>query len=199
MSSNAASAGAQAQTNASNAAIAEQNKIYGENTANAQPYLNAGSNAVNLENQYLSGNTSGFANSPDYQFALSQGEKASTANGAASGNVWGGGQTADAISLGQGLATQYANNYWNKISGVAQQGNSASSAFAGVGQQTANQIGAQENNIGQANASSYAGQANAVNSTLGQLGNIYGQYTQNQSSYTPTTYGSSSGNGYNVS
>jgi hypothetical protein len=178
----AANQGANAQTSASNNAIAEENKMYGANTANEQPYMNAGSNAVNLENQYLNGNYSGFLNSPDYTAAFSQGMKALDAGAAAGGNLWGGGTSADAIQYGQGLATQYANNYWNKISGVAGQGLSATNALAGVGTNTANQIAGQYNNIGQANASSYASEANSANNLVNQGANLYGQY-MNSSSY----------------
>jgi hypothetical protein len=191
---------ANAQKKASNNAIAEQDKMYQQDTSNAQPYMNAGSNAVNLQNQYLAGNTSGFENSPDYQFALSQGEKASTAGAAANGNLWGGGQTADAISLGQGLATQYANNYWNKISGVAGQGLSATNALAGVGTNTANQISGQYNNIGQSQASNDVNTANTIGNITNQAANLYGQQQATQSSYGSGSgnYAPSSSNPYGV-
>lgn len=180
-----------AQKSAANSAIAEQDKMYGLNSANAQPYLDAGANAVNLQNQYLAGDTSGFNNSPDYKFAVQQGTKQLDAGATAQGNLWGGGADADRISLGQGLATQYANNYWNKISGVAAQGNQASAALAGVGTNTANQIGGQYNNMGQAQASSYANQANSTNNLLNQFGNIAGQ--MDQSSYGGNNYGVTGG------
>lgn len=185
-----------AQKSAANSAIAEQDKMYGLNSANAQPYLNAGANAVNLQNQYLAGDTSGFDNSPDYKFAVQQGTKQLDAGATANGNLWGGGADADRISLGQGLATQYANNYWNKISGVANQGNQASAALAGVGMNTANQISGQYNNIGQSQASSYANQANATNNLLGQFGNLAGQMSQSSyGGYGTTAGGSMIGNG----
>jgi hypothetical protein len=183
-----------AQRSAANSAIAEQDKMYGLNSANAQPYLNAGANAVNLQNQYLAGDTSGFDNSPDYKFAVQQGTKQLDAGATANGNLWGGGADADRISLGQGLATQYANNYWNKISGVAAQGNYASGALAGVGMNTANQISGQYNNIGQSQASSYANQANQTNNLLGQFGNLAGQMSQ--SSYGGNNnFGTTAGGG----
>jgi hypothetical protein len=193
-SAQAAKNGANAQTNANNQAIAEQQREYNQTQQNLSPYIQSGNVGLGLQQQYLSGDTSGFANSPDYQFALSQGEKASQAGAAAKGNLWGGGQTADAIALGQGLATQYANNYWNKISGVAGQGLSAANSLAGYGQQNANAQGGYLQNSGQAQASGIAGQANAVGNTLGQLGNIYGQYQQNQNLYNPSSSSYSLGN-----
>lgn len=148
------------------------------------PWLNAGQTALTAEQNYLNGDTSGFTNSPDYQFAVQQGTKQLDAGATASGNLWGGGADADRISLGQGLATQYANNYWNKLSGMAGQGQSSAQNLGANGANAANQIGQQYNNIGQANASSYASNANSLSNLVGQGANIYGQY---QSSYTPST------------
>lgn len=193
MSSQAAKSGANAQQNANNAAIGEQQREFNQTQQNLSPYIQSGNYGLGLQQQYLSGDTSGFANSPDYQFALSQGEKASQAGAAAKGNLWGGGQTADAITLGQGLATQYANNYWNKISGVAGQGLSAANSLASSGQQNANAQGGYLQNSGQAQASGDVGSANAWGNTLGQIGNIAGQYYQN-SGGTPGTSSYSLGN-----
>jgi hypothetical protein len=194
-SAQAAKNGANAQSSADQQAIAEQQREYNQTQQNLSPYIQSGNYGLGLQQQYLSGDTSGFANSPDYQFALSQGEKASQAGAAAKGNLWGGGQTADAIQLGQGLATQYANNYWNKISGVAGQGLSAANSLAGYGQQNANAQGGYLQNSGQAQASGDVGQANAYSNTLGQLGNIYGQYQKNNpSTYNPSSSSYSLGN-----
>jgi hypothetical protein len=194
----AANKAAGAQTAASNSAIGEQQREFNQTQANEAPFVAAGTNALGLEQQYLSGNTSGFENSPDYQFAVSQGEKASQAGAAANGNLWGGGQTADAISLGQGLATQYANNYWNKISGVANQGQASAGTLANAGQQNANAISGQYNNIGQANASSYVAGANSLNNALGQGSNLYGQYLNSSSYNTPSPNTISSGGAPNI-
>ena len=86
LTSKAAKSGAQAQTSANNAAIGEQQREFDQTQQNLAPYLGAGSNALNLQQQYLSGNTSGFDQSPDYQFAVQQGTKALDAGAASKGN-----------------------------------------------------------------------------------------------------------------
>lgn len=193
MNSQSAKAGAKAQQNANNAAIAEQQREFDQTQQNISPYISAGNQGLGLQQQYLSGDTSGFMNSPDYLFAVQQGTKQLDAGAASKGNLFGGGADADRIALGQGLATQYANNYWNKISGVANQGLSAATGLGNLGQQNANQVGGYLQNSGQANASGIQGSANAWQDTLGQLGNIYGQYQQKPST-TPVTSSYSLGN-----
>lgn len=193
MSSQAAKNGAKAQQNANNAAIGEQQREFDQTQNNLNPYIQAGNSGLGLEQRYLNGDTSGFMNSPDYQFAVQQGTKQLDAGAASKGNLWGGGADADRIALGQGLATQYANNYWNKISGVANQGLGAATSLGNFGQQNANQVGGYLQNSGQAQASGIAGSANAWGNTLGQIGNIAGQYYQN-SGGTPATSSYSLGN-----
>lgn len=196
MGSQSAKAGAKAQQNANSAAISEQQREFDQTQQNISPYINAGNVGLSRQQQYLNGDTSGFMNSPDYQFAVQQGTKQLDAGAAAKGNLWGGGADADRIALGQGLATQYANNYWNKISGLANQGLTAATGLGNLGQQNANQVGGYLQNSGQANASGIVGSSNAWGNTLGQLGNIAGQYYQNSSTPASSSYslGNNQGN-----
>lgn len=197
ISSNAGKSASNAQTKASQAAVAEQQREYDQSRQDQLPFLQAGQNAVNLQQKYLSGDTSGFANSPDYQFAVQQGTKQLDAGAAARGNIFGGGADADRIALGQGLATQYANNYWNKLAGMAGQGQSSAGNLGGLGANMANQTGNYLTNAGQARASSYANSANSWNNAIGQLGNIAGQYYQNNYG-SGGVYGGGSGSGYGL-
>ena len=191
-SNSAASKGANAQKNAANASIAEQQREYDLSRQDQLPFLQAGQNAVNLQQQYLNGDTSGFDNSPDYKFALQQGTSQLDRGATARGNLWGGGADADRIALGQGLATQYANNYWNKLAGMAGQGQTSATTLGGLGANMANNIGNAYTNAGQARASSYAAQGNAQAGLINQFGNLAGQYFQNRSAgsgYYDPTYG----------
>jgi hypothetical protein len=176
-----------AQKKAANSSIAEQQREYDQTREDQLPFLQAGQNAVNLQQQYLSGDTSGFENSPDYKFAVSQGFKGLDAGAASRGNLWGGGTDADRISLGQGLATQYANNYWNKLAGMAGQGQSSATNLGAVGQNTAGNIGSYLNNAGAATASSYIGNANTIGNFANQAANWYGQNYGSGSSSIPAT------------
>jgi hypothetical protein len=198
-SAQAGKAGAKAQENASNQAIAEQQRQYNQTRADQAPWLSAGQQALGLQQNYLAGDTSGFNNSPDYKFAVQQGTKQLDAGATAQGNLWGGGADADRISLGQGLATQYANNYWNKISGMANSGLQSAQNVGANGANSANQIGAQYNNIGQAQASAYQNTANAWNNFGNQVSGALGQMRQSSygggNNYGTTGGANVSGNG----
>lgn len=174
-SANAGKKGAAAQAAGQQASIAEQQREYDQSRADQAPWLQAGQQALNLEQKYLGGDTSGFENSPDYKFAVQQGTKQLDAGATAQGNLWGGGADADRISLGQGLATQYANNYWSKLAGMAGQGQNSATTLGYQGANTANQIGQAYGNIGMARASSYANTANSYGNLANQIGNFAGQ------------------------
>ena len=195
MSSNAGKSAAKAQQQAAQAATDEQRREFDLARQDQQPFLQAGQNAVNLQQAYLRGDTSGFDQSPDYKFAVQQGTRALDAGAAARGNLFGGGADADRIALGQGLATQYANNYWNKLAGMAGQGQSSANTLGTLGANMAGNIGNYSLDAGQARASSYANSANAWGNTLNQLGNIGGQYFQN---YGNPFGGGGQGSGYTL-
>lgn len=185
----AANKAAGAQEKGANASIAEQQREYDQTRQDQMPWLQAGQNALGLENNYLNGDTSGFENSPDYKFAVQQGTAQLDAGAAAHGNLFGGGTDADRISLGQGLATQYANNYWNKLAGMAGQGQTSAQSLGNLGQQTANNIGNAYTQAGQARASSYVAQGNAFSNLMNQGANIYGQYQGSGGGYGPGVIG----------
>lgn len=120
-------------------------------------------------------NYSAFFQSPDYQFALQQGQGALDRDAAARGTLYGGAHTADAIKFGQGLASQQFGNYYNRLAGLAGIGQQTGTQLGYMGQSTANQIGnANEWNAQNQMNSSY-NQANAYSNLAGQLGNAGGQ------------------------
>lgn len=171
---------AQAQQQGLDAATAENRRQFDITQQNLQPWLDAGSNALGQQQAFLAGDWSGFQQSPDYLWAVNQGTQALDRGAAAGGNLWGGGADADRIALGQGLATQYAGNYYNRLAGLS-----------GTGQQTAGQLGqfgqqfgqtAGQNAIagGQAQASAYANRANAWGNALQGLGGAFGQWAGNR-------------------
>lgn len=171
---------AQAQQQGLDAATAENRRQFDITQQNLQPWLDAGSNALGQQQAFLAGDWSGFQQSPDYLWAVNQGTQALDRGATAAGNLWGGGADADRIALGQGLATQYAGNYYNRLAGLS-----------GTGQQTAGQLGqfgqqfgqtAGQNAIagGQAQASAYANRANAWGNALQGLGGAFGQWAGNR-------------------
>lgn len=174
----AGQAAANAQQRAADAATAEQQRQFDLTREDQRPWIEAGQNALNLQKQFLAGDTSGFDKAPDYAWAVDQGTKSLDRGAAAAGNLWGGGADADRIKLGQGLATQYANNYWNKLAGMAGQGQSGAQNLGMLGVTTANNIGNNLADAAAARSSSYANTANAWsnfgNQAAGAFGNWYG-------------------------
>lgn len=174
----AASQGAQAQTNASNAAIDEQRRQYDLTRQDQAPWLQAGQQALGQQQAFLSGDWSGFQNSPDYKYALDQGLNAIEHRAAARGGLFGGGNTRDAMTFGSGLATQNANSYWNKIAGMSGTGQQTASNLGQFGANMATNIGNQYNNIGNARQSSYQAQGDTNSQMAGALGGLFNNWYQ---------------------
>lgn len=166
---------------------------YYANTQNMQPYLNAGTGALNQLAQLNSGNYSSFQESPDYQFTLQQGLQGLDRSAAARGSLYSGGQQADIMQYGQGLASQQYNNYYNKLASLAGMGQSAASALAGVGNTYAN---ATANNAyqGAANSNALTGLLTGIGSNLASNINYGGG--GRQSSYTGNGTGAGSINAF---
>ena len=151
----AAKKGAAAGNAATQATIDEQRRQYDQTRKDQLPFLEAGYDSLRRQNAFINGDWSGFQNSPDYLFALDQGSKSLDRGAAARGAMFSGGADADRIALGQGLATQYSNNYWNKLAGRAGQGQTSA---AGLGQLGAGMAG----NIGNALMANGNNQRNSI-------------------------------------
>lgn len=176
---NAANRGAQAQQDASQAAIAEQQRQFDLTRQDQAPWLQAGTDALGKQQSFLNGDWSGFQNSPDYKYALDQGLSAIDHRAAANGGLFGGGNTRDAIQFGSGLALQNANGYYNKLAGLSNTGQSTASGLGQLGANMATNIGNQYNNIGNARQSAYGAIGDTNTQLAGSLGNLYGQYFGN--------------------
>lgn len=163
--SKAAGKGANATERANQASIEEQRRQYDLSRGDQLPFLEAGYGALDRQEAYLNGDWSGFENSPDYAFAVDQGflglNRGLGAAGGAGPGGFSGGADADRIALGQGLATQYANNYWEKLRGQAGQGQSSAQNLGGLGASMANSIGNLNSATAAARSSAYQNQANA--------------------------------------
>lgn len=149
--------------------------VYKDQKAAIQPYQQFGSDAMaRLSSIYGFGpggsgqpDFSAISNSPEYQFALQQGQRA-VDNGAASrGMAFSGRNIKDTMRFGQGLASSQMQNYLNRLQG-----------FTGVGQNALGQFMNASGNYGQnmGNAAIGVGNARAA-STLGRY-NALGQGLQ---------------------
>jgi hypothetical protein len=128
-----------------------------------------------------------FKNSPDYQFAFNEGQRALEFSNAAKGGLLSGNNMRDLTTFGQGMATQNFGNYANRLL-----------QLAGIGQNAAAGQGNQINNAGQAQASGIVGMTNALNSSLGGAANNLMLYNLLNGQNNPSAYAGSTGS-YNFS
>ena len=205
--SDAADTAAQASGQASAASIAEQRRQYDLSRADYQPFLTAGTGAVN---RLAAGVAPGgefsrnftaadFEADPGYGFRLSEGMKALDRSAASRGELLSGATLKGAQQYGQGLASQEYQNAFNRFqTNRANQLNPLQS-LAGQGQTTATSLGSaganMAGNIGNAYMTSAANTGNAAmaaagarNSAFGGaanvLGRMYGGYGSGSSPYS---------------
>lgn len=170
MSAKGAKDAARSGTAAQMAAIDEQRRQFDISRQDQMPWLDAGREGLDRMRAAMNGDFSSFQNSPDYQFAYDQGLKA--VQRGQPGNFFGGGQSADLVRFGQGLASQQYGNWWNRNAGLAGLGQTAGQGLGALGQNYANSYQTAMGNIGDMRASSITNQANIWNNVAGRLGNI---------------------------
>jgi hypothetical protein len=168
--------GAKAQENAANAATAEDRRQYDLARQDQLPFLQAGYDALARQQAAMNGDWSGFNASPDYAYARDQSLQALERGAAARGGFMGGGADADRMQMAGGLASQNFNNYWDRLRGMAGQGQGSAQNLAGYGAQMAGNIGNNLMTAAQARASSYANTANAWGNVANQAAGAFGTY-----------------------
>ena len=141
-----------------------------------------------------------FRADPGYAFRMSEGMDALESSAAARGGLLSGTTLKGIQRFGQDLASQEYMNAYNRFYNTRNQLMNPLQAFLGQGQTATNQMGAAAQNygrgaaeaygnMGQARASSYVGQANAINQGLGGLSNAanqYMNYNMMQNMFNPT-------------
>ena len=187
----AAQSAADAQLQASREANALQQRIYEENIARQQPFLETGTGFFNQLAALQRGGPQAAQQflqmDPGYQFRLSEGLKSLDRQAAARGGLISGGALKAAQRYGQDVASQEYGAAYNRLAGLADVGPRAAGVMSNLGQQFAGQYGQNLMAGGQAAAqgylgagsargSAYMGMANALTGGLGQ----YLNYTQNQ-------------------
>lgn len=144
----AAKDAAAASQNAANASTAEQRRQFDLTRQDQMPWLDAGRNALSQIAELNAGDFSSFRESPDYQFALTQGLQGLDRSAAARGGLLAGGHSADVMEYASGLASQNYNNYKNGLYSIAGLGQTTASGLGSLGMGMANSIG----NLNMANA-----------------------------------------------
>lgn len=178
------------QQKGSQAAIDEQRREFDLMRAGLLPYTNAGTGGINGLTRLANGDYSGFANSPDYKYALEQMISANDHSAAAHYRLGSGGYPADLAHDVNGLASGNLGNYRNSLQYLASLGENAAAGVGTAGMNMANQIGGQYNNIGNAQANNALSQGNNWANAINQFASSYASMNHNNNS-------SSSGNGWN--
>jgi hypothetical protein len=201
--SRGASRAARAQTQAADQAAQVQREIFERQTELQEPFRQAG---ITSQNELLrllglggEAGTPGYGSigapftaeqmqaDPGYAFRLAEGEKALGRMQAARGQYLGGGAIRAGTRYGQEMGSQEYMNAFNRAQALMGTRLGALGSLYGAGQAAAQQVGQQAGQMGtnvsnllmqggQARASGYLGQSNALAQALGQGAMGYGLY-----------------------
>lgn len=198
--SKSASKAAKQQQRAADAALAEQSRQFDLGRADQAPYREAGTNALSrlggLQDVDPTPNALAVQSEPGYQFGLQQGRDALEGSAAARGGLYSGNTMKALTQYGNDYAsTKYGDafnrqqsafgNRWNRLSGLAGIGQTATQQAAQAGQSYANQAG----NIGMGNANAQGANALAQGSIWGNALNQIGAMKFGGGQQQPYTYG----------
>ena len=117
-----------------------------------------------------------FFNSPIYSQTFNAGLDQMDQSSAMKGMNLGGNQAAAAANYGAGNASQRWNDYMNQLAQLSNIGQTGANSMAGYGSQMAGNLANQAMASGDARASGYIGQNNAMANTMNQIGGIAGRY-----------------------
>lgn len=203
ISSRGASKAAQAQTQAADQAAQVQREIFQKQTELAEPFRQAGITSQNelLRMLGLGGDaaSAGYGSlgqpftaeqmqmDPGYAFRLAEGEKALERMQASRGGLLSGAAIKAGQRYGQEMGSQEYMNAFNRAQALLGNRLGALGSLYGAGQTATQQVGQQAGQMGtnvgnllmqggQARASGYLGQANALSQALGQGAGMYGLY-----------------------
>lgn len=210
LQSGAATQAAETQSAAARYAADLQQKQYEENVQRQQPFYQAGVNALPelvQASKYTPFGQQQFQEDPGYAFRLSEGQKALERSAAARGGLISGGAMKAATRYGQDMGSQEYTNAFNRYQAERQARLGPLQSLTGIGQTTANTLGAAgqtnatnignygvqganataEGYLGSANAraSGYMGGYNAINSGLS---NYLGYQNNQQQNNLLTSY-----------
>ncbi len=179
--SSSAKKAARAQAEAQRAAIAEQRRQFDETQRLLAPYRGVGEQAIAQYNRLMglggeAPDYSTFFASPDYLWALQQGQQALERSAAARGGLFSGNTGVALTEFGQGLASQQLGNYMNRLTQLMGIGQSSAAGTAAAGQQTAQGIADSLAGIGDARSSGIIGANNAWMNALGRIGGLAMDY-----------------------
>jgi hypothetical protein len=193
--SRSASKAAKAQTDAARSAEASQERMLERQLEETRPFrelslqqLNRLAELYGPEGMYTKTPTmEDLTMDPGFSFRMSEGEKALARMQSARGGLFSGGAIKAGVRYGQEMGSQEFQNAYNRLMNERATVTNALLGIGGYGPAIAGQnvgaMGTAGSNIaniqlggGQARASGYLGQANALNQALSQGAGLYGMY-----------------------
>lgn len=179
-SNQAADKGADAQQQSAQMGVDEQRRQFDLMRSDQQPWLDAGRFALPKLQETYDGNFTGFFNSPDYKATQEQGLSFMDRSAASRGGLYSGGHSADLMKYGSNLAAMQLGNYRSGLAGLAGMGQSSAQNIGAQGMGMANSISNLYGNAGQARASAYQQQGQNIAGAAQGLGNMYAYYNTNR-------------------
>lgn len=177
--------GAKAQSSAAENATQVEWDMYQQSRTDQMPWLNQGKTSLTqlaglmAPGKQLTRNFSmaDFRADPGYQFRLSEGMRGVENSAAARGGLLSGNTLKALANYNQQAASnEYMNSYnrfnndnstlFNRLAALANTGQTTANSLSALGSNTAQNVGQNLMTAGQARASGYAGQANAVNGLI---------------------------------
>lgn len=174
----AANTAANAQTSASEAGVAQQNKQFEAVQRLLSPYVNAGNGSLTGQQNLLglNGDTAqaaaigGIQNSSQFNMLKQQGENSILQNASATGGLRGGNTQAALAQFSPQLLNQLVQQQYSNLGGLTSIGQNAAAGVGNAGMTTGNNI----SNLLQQNGAAQAGNALAIGQANSQLYNTLG-------------------------
>lgn len=164
---------AKAEVKLGREALALQKQMYDQTRADLAPWRDAGGQAIGQGLAMLQPGYD-YTTSPGYDFRFGEGQRAVESSAASKGMLMSGGTLKDLVRFGDGVASADYNDQFNRVMAVAGGGQQAATSGAQAAQNYANAGSGIMQGIGQAKASGYAGQTQALQGTLGNLAGLFG-------------------------
>lgn len=187
---------AKAGKKASRKQLALQTRIYDEQTANFQPFLEAGEQGIEAYKFELGlgerpEGYEGFQASESFDNILEAGRDTIESGAASGGKLFSGASGTALEKIRMGLASNEVNNYLNRLGSLGQQGQAAAGNQAAAGTNYAQMGSTSLANFGNAQAAGAIGVGNAITSGLNAGIGAYG-FSQGQNDWqlgTPWSQG----------
>lgn len=157
---------ADANTDAANRAAGLSERQFDITRADLAPFREQGVNALN---QFAADNLGPLEETPEFRFALEQGVNALDRSAAARGKLLSGQQVKAVQRFGTGLGNQFAGQQQNRLAALAGIGQTATANTGQFGANASSNIGNALLAGGDARASGFVGQSNAINDSINNL------------------------------